>query len=131
MNHDQARAHFLRKPEAGEDFPFGPDVAVYKVASKMFGTLRDEVGVARMNLKCDPEEAIVLRRIFDAVTAGYHMNKRHWNTVLLDGSIPDAELRSMIDDSYALVVGSLKKSQREQLERSYGCRALYGDLTVG
>jgi len=69
----------------------------------------------RINLKCDPNEAIVLRDMFESVIPGYHMNKEHWNTVILDGTIPESEIKIMIDESYRLVVKSFKKSDREQL----------------
>jgi predicted DNA-binding protein (MmcQ/YjbR family) len=125
MDFDQARAYLLQRPEAIEDFPFGPDVYVYKVRNKMFATLGTEAGLARMNLKCDPEEAMMLRDVFDAVLPGYHMNKAHWNTVLLNGSIPRGEIERMIDRSYGLVVKSLRKAERVALEVRYGQEALY------
>ncbi len=117
MNHDDARQYLLGQGEAYEDFPFGPDVAVMKVLNKMFATLAMEDGLARMNLKCDPDEAVILRDIFPAVLPGYHMNKRHWNTVLLDGSIPRGELERMIDNSYGLVVSGLPARERKALQR--------------
>ena len=125
MNFDSARAYLLQRPEALEDFPFGPDVYVYKVANKMFATLGTEADVARINLKCDPDEAQFLRTMFDAVLPGYHMNKRHWNTVVLDGSIPRGEIERMIDRSFGLVVKSLQKPQRLALEIRHGKAALY------
>lgn len=88
MDDRQARKYLLGKPESVEDFPFGPDVYVYKIAGRMFATLGYADDTARMNLKCDPEEALALRDIFESVVPGYHMNKAHWNTVILDGSIP-------------------------------------------
>ncbi len=125
MNFDAARAHLLQQPEAVEDFPFGPDVYVYKVRDKMYATLVEDDGVARMNLKCDPDEALFLRDTFAAVVPGYHMNKTHWNTVMLDGSIPRGEIERMIDRSYALVVKGLKKATRLAMEVRYGADALY------
>ena len=82
------RAYLSSKPEAIEDYPFGPDAAVYKVQGKMFALVFVQQGECRVNLKCDPQEAMELRHVFDAVLPGYHMNKRHWNTVRLDGSLP-------------------------------------------
>lgn len=120
-----ARTYLLGKPEAMEDYPFGPQVAVFKIGDKMFATLGEEKGVARMNLKCDPNEALILRDIFPAVLPGYHMNKRHWNTVVLDGSIPRGEVERMIDNSYALVVRRLRKAERQALEVRHGKDALY------
>jgi predicted DNA-binding protein (MmcQ/YjbR family) len=122
---EEARACLLQRPEAIEDFPFGPDVYVYKVAGKMFGTLGTEDGIARMNLKCDPDEAEFLRAMFASVLPGYHMNKRHWNTVVLDGSVPRGEIERMIDRSYGLVVRSLPKAQRVALEVRHGQDVLY------
>ncbi|ACE83144.1 MmcQ/YjbR family DNA-binding protein [Cellvibrio japonicus] len=105
------KAYLLSKPEAGEDFPFGPEVAVYKVRGKMFATLGIEKHQQRMNLKCDPLEAEQLRMVFrDKVLPGYHMNKKHWNTIVVDGTVPDGEVQRMIDNSYALVVKSLGKA---------------------
>ena len=91
----------------------------------MFATLSINQGIANMNLKCDPEEAMALRDIFEAVIPGYHMNKAHWNTIILDGSIPVGEIERMIDRSYGLVVKSMKKSERTALELRYGSEALY------
>jgi len=124
MNFDSARAYLLKRPEAFEDFPFGPDVYVYKIRNRMFATLGGE-GIARMNLKCDPEEAMILRDVFAAVLPGYHMNKAHWNTVILDGSIPRGELERMVDRSYGLVVKGLKKAERMALEVRYGRAQIY------
>jgi len=125
MGAPEVRKYFLSKPEAIVDFPFGPDVAVFKVKDKMFATLGANGAEANINLKCDPNEAIMLRDIFAAVLPGYHMNKRHWNTVVLDGSIPRGEIERMIDNSYALVVRGLPKAKRASLETTYGKEALY------
>ncbi len=124
---DKQRAHqiLLAKKAAVEEFPFGPDVAVFKVAGKMFATLADNHdrdsnpayrACARINLKCDPQEALMLRDVFDAVLPGYHMNKKHWNTVVLDQSIPSGEIERMIDCSYALVFSKLPRAVRESLK---------------
>ena len=125
MDFQTARTYMLSHPESWEDFPFYPDVAVMKVRNKMFATLSIETGLARMNLKCDPAEAQMLRDIFSAVLPGYHMNKRHWNTVLLDGSIPAGELERMIDRSYGLVVKGMTRKERQPLELKYGSDVLY------
>ncbi len=101
---------------AEETMPFGPEVLVYKVAGKMFALAVPDDVPARMNLKCDPEKALELRDRYEGITPGYHMNKRHWNTVLLDGSVPGALVREMIGDSYALVVKGLTRKQREVLD---------------
>lgn len=125
MNYQQARDHLLSCPEAWEDFPFGPDVAVMKIRDKMFATLALSEGSPRANLKCDPDEAVMLRDIFAGVIPGYHMNKRHWNTVILDADVPEPEIRRMMDRSYGLVVKSLKKQQREALILAHGQDAVF------
>lgn len=121
MNHKQAKEYLLSKPHAIEDFPFGPEVSVFKVKGKMFATLAigkmgkgDKEGNFDwwMNLKCDPDEASALRDIFKSVIPGYHMNKRLWNTVILDGSIPVGEIERMIDNSFLLVVNKLTKKDQ-------------------
>jgi predicted DNA-binding protein (MmcQ/YjbR family) len=125
MDYSDAKAYLLNKPAAREDYPFGADVLVAKIKGKMFATLSLSDGLGQMNLKCDPLHAQELRDLFSAVSAGYHMNKLHWNTVTLDGSIPEGEIQRMIDHSYALVVRKLKKPDREQLELRYGPELLY------
>ena len=125
MNGDEARKYFLSRPEAIEDFPFRFDIHVFKIGRKMFGTLSYREHTAYINLKCDPEEAMVLRDVFAAVRPGYHMNKAHWNTVTLDGSIPSGEIERMIDRSYGLVVRKLKKTQRIALEIKHGVEEVY------
>ena len=127
MNYQQARAYLLGKPEAWEDFPFRLQVAVMKIGEKMFATLSGDEQSASMNLKCDPHEALILRDIFPAIRPGYHMNKRHWNTVDLDGSVPAGELQRMIDSSYRLVVKGMPRQQRQALELRNGREALYGE----
>ena len=125
MDDQQARHYILSKPEAVEDYPFGPGVSVFKVKGKMFATLglkvktADSKMTASINLKCAPEQAIMLRDIFSAVIPGYHMNKRHWNTVFLDASIPKGEIERMIDVSYALVIKGMTKKERESLTLLY------------
>ncbi|MDX1430721.1 MAG: MmcQ/YjbR family DNA-binding protein [Rhodothermales bacterium] len=99
-------------PGATEDFPFGPDVAVFKVAGKMFATLNVDGPPFRSNLKCDPERAVELRSEYESVVPGYHMNKRHWNTVEIEGDVPDTVIRELIRHSYDLVVNSLPAKRR-------------------
>jgi predicted DNA-binding protein (MmcQ/YjbR family) len=125
MTYEETRSYLLSQPEAWEDFPFGINVAVMKIGKKMFATLAQSGDQASMNLKCDPDEALILRDIFPAITPGYHMNKRHWNTIVLDGSIPAGEIERMIDSSYTLVVRSLPKADRQALEIRHGKAALY------
>jgi predicted DNA-binding protein (MmcQ/YjbR family) len=115
MNVESFRDYCLRKPAATEDTPFGPDDIVFKVEGKMFAIAALMEVPPRVNLKCDPDLALELRDRYEQVTAGYHMNKKHWNTVVLDGVIPGPEIRKMIDHSYELVVQSLPKTKREKL----------------
>lgn len=111
------RKYLLSKPEACEVFPFGPEISVFKVRDKIFAIcLEQQDGRERVNLKCDPLEAEQLRMVFrDLVLPGYHMNKRHWNTVVLDDSLPSSEIERMIDNSYALVVKKMGKAVAAQL----------------
>lgn len=95
------------------DYPFGPGVRVYRVAGKMFALLSHQE--RRLNLKCDPALADLLRAQFAAITPGYHQDKRHWNTVILDGSVPDAQIEEMIRHSHALVFDALPKKTRARV----------------
>ncbi len=114
MNNESVREYCLKKKDVTESFPFDETTLVFKVKSKMFILLNlDEDPF--MNLKCDPEEALTLRESYEAVLPGYHMNKTHWNTILLNGSIPASLLKKWIDDSYDLVVKKLPRSSKEQL----------------
>jgi predicted DNA-binding protein (MmcQ/YjbR family) len=115
MDLPDAIEHCLSKPHAVEATPFGPDVLVYKVADKLFALTQPDEFPARMNLKCDPERAALLREEYDSIVPGYHMNKRHWNTVVLDGSLPSALVRELIDHSYELIISSLPKAKRAEL----------------
>ena len=112
MNETHLKQYLLSKPEAFEDHPFGFDTQVYKIHDKMFALFVWEGKCIHLNLKCEPNEAIQLRDVFKSVKPGYHMNKTHWNTVILDGDVPDAELKRMIDNSYRLVVRGLRKPLR-------------------
>ena len=103
------REYCLAKPNATEGTPFGETVLVFKVAGKMFALMSLDEVPATANLKCDPDLALELRDHYEQVRPGYHMNKKHWNTVEIDSGIPEAELRRMIDHSYDLVVQSLPK----------------------
>lgn len=105
----------LTFPEAIEDYPFGDDVAVFKVCGKMFALVMLTGSPGFMNLKCDPDWALELRAMHAAVRPGYHTNKRHWNSVDLDGSIDDEALREMIEHSYELVVEKLPRHDRARL----------------
>ena len=116
-------------PEAKEDYPFGLDVQVFKIKDKLFAILTKRQGIHRVNLKCHPEEALILREIFEGVLPGYHMNKMHWNTVLINNSIPDEEIKRMIDRSYCLVVRKLKKEIREALDIKYGHKKVFRSIS--
>jgi predicted DNA-binding protein (MmcQ/YjbR family) len=105
----------LTLPAATEDEPFGPGVNAYRVGGKMFAILQPGGQVPQVTLKCEPGLALELRAQYPAVTEGYHVNKKHWNTVLLNGSVPDDELREMIRHSYDRVVASLTKAARREL----------------
>ena len=106
------REYCLSKANAAESTPFGPDVLVFKVSGKIFALASLDEVPATANLKCDPDLALELRDRYEQVTPGYHMNKKHWNTVEIESGIPDVELRKMIDHSYELVVSGLPKSKR-------------------
>src|SRR6202040_2727735 len=106
MDLAQFREYCLSKPRATEGTPFGPDVLVFKVGGKMFALASLDEVPPRANLKCDPDLALDLRDRYEQVTPGYHMNKKHWNTVEIDGGIPGAELYKRIDQPYELVVAS-------------------------
>ncbi|MFY9928898.1 MAG: MmcQ/YjbR family DNA-binding protein [Streptosporangiaceae bacterium] len=105
------------KPGAVEDYPFGDEVAVFKVAGRMFAMVPLGGVPGSVSLKCDPELAVSLRGRYDGISPGYHLNKRHWNTVTLDGSVPADEVLELIDHSYDLVVARLTRAQRSQLTR--------------
>ena len=117
MTFETLKNHCLARAGVREDFPFGPDTLVFKVAGKMFMLVGLDDDPLRINVKCEPEHAEALRAIYPSVYAGYHMNKRHWNTVILDGSIPDEVVLEMVDDSYELVVKSLTKRERSGLKQ--------------
>lgn len=115
MNREQLKNYVMSKKATEETFPFGPDAAVYKVLGKMFALM--PVGdPLSISLKCDPDFADVLRDTYDAVQPGYHMNKRHWNTVSIDGSIPDDEIEEMVDESYRLVVAKMTRKDQKKLD---------------
>lgn len=126
MDQVKAEQYLLTKPETSFYFPFGDDVKVFRVKNKMFATLalgkgneKDTDGKMAghfcINLKCDPEEAEMLRDIFSSVIPGYHMNKAQWNTVILDDSIPQGEIERMIDNSYLLVVSKMTKKDQQSI----------------
>ena len=117
MTPDEVERIALGLPEATMDHAFGPEVNVYKVAGKVFGIMQPSGEPPQVTLKCEPSLALELRAQFPAVVPGYHTNKKHWNTVVLDGSVPGDEVRDMVEHAYDRVVASLPKAQRTRLAR--------------
>jgi predicted DNA-binding protein (MmcQ/YjbR family) len=115
VTREEAHKACVDRRGAEETYPFGPDTAVYKVGGKMFALLPHSADPPHVSLKCDPEWSEVLRKAYDAVRPGYHLNKKHWNTIALDGSISDDELEELIEHSYQLVVESLPQRVRASL----------------
>jgi predicted DNA-binding protein (MmcQ/YjbR family) len=115
MTPEQIEAACLALPGAGMEFPFGEGVAVFKVAGKVFAVCRLEREPPQVSLRCEPELAVQLRAEHAAIAPGWHLNKRHWNTVTVDGSLPDTMVRDMIEDSYDLVVERLPRARRAAL----------------
>ncbi len=109
MNIEEIREYCLSKPDVEEGFPFNEDTLVFKVKGKMFLLMSLSANPVRFNVKCDPETAISLREEFSSVTPGYHMNKKHWNTVFSDGQLTNKMLREQIDNSYEMIAASVKK----------------------
>jgi predicted DNA-binding protein (MmcQ/YjbR family) len=115
MDTVEFREYCLTKPKVTEGTPFGETVLVFKVAEKMFALVSLDEVPATANLKCDPDLALDLRDRYEQVRPGYHMNKKHWNTVEIEGGIPEPELHKMIDHSYDLVVQSLSRASRSKI----------------
>ncbi|MFE2962496.1 MmcQ/YjbR family DNA-binding protein [Streptomyces sp. NPDC059340] len=119
MKPQQLRAFCLSFNAAVEDFPFAPDISVFKVLGKLFALTWLDAHPLTVNLKCDPDDAVRLRAEHPGlIIPGYHMNKRHWNTVTVDGELPDRLVRELIEDSYDLVVAGLPKAERLRLDRA-------------
>lgn len=116
MNIEELRDHCLSKKGVEECFPFGEETLVFKVMDKMFLLVGMDEDPIQFNAKCDPEKAIELRESFPCIMPGYHMNKKHWNTITCDGSVSDKQLKEWINDSYSLVADSLTKKLRTELE---------------
>jgi predicted DNA-binding protein (MmcQ/YjbR family) len=115
LDRNALRDYCLSLTGAFEDFPFGPEVAVMKVKDKMFALLPVDASPLTVSLKVDPDEAILQRQQYKAITEGYHLNKRHWNTVLIDGEIGDEQVLELIEDSYLLVRRGLTKKLQAEL----------------
>ncbi|MGZ9930890.1 MmcQ/YjbR family DNA-binding protein [Streptomyces sp. NC-S4] len=116
MTPEQLRAFCLGFNAAVEEFPFTPETSVFKVLGKVFALSALDAEPLKINLKCEPELAVRLREEHEAIVPGYHMNKRHWNTVTV-GGVPDAMLRELVEDSYDLVVAGLPRAERLRLDR--------------
>jgi len=119
MNVESFRDYCILKAGVTESFPFNETTLVFKVMNKMFA-LADIELFEGINLKCDPDKALELRERFEGIKPGYHMSKKHWNTVSTDGSITDKMILELIDESYALIVASLPKSLQNELEGHEG-----------
>lgn len=117
MNIDFIRNYCLAKQQVEETLPFGPDVLVFKVAGKLFLLCPLDTETLQINVKCMPELAESLREQYDCVLPGYHMNKKHWNTVIINGSVPIKTIKEWIDISYKLVVESLPKKVRDSFAK--------------
>jgi len=117
MDRERLREYILSKPGAIETFPFDMTTFVAKVGGKMFALFDIDAEPLQVNLKCIPEQAELLRELYLAVKPGYHMNKQHWNTVTVDGSLTDDDIIDMVDESYRLVVQGLPKRLRDELRR--------------
>lgn len=115
MEYEALCEYLESKPASRRDMPFGPDALVFKVLDKMFALVAWQKDPLTISLKADPIDAIILRKQYSAVKPGYHMHKKHWNTVTLDGSIPDEEIRLLIDDSYDLVAQGMTRAKQKQL----------------
>jgi predicted DNA-binding protein (MmcQ/YjbR family) len=115
MSPTELRDHCLSFAGAEETFPFGPKTSVFKVAGKMFALSQLRAASLRISLKCEPQLAEALRGAYAAVLPGYHLNKRHWNTVIIDGSLSEQMIKDLIEDSYDLVVSQLPTSRRRAL----------------
>jgi predicted DNA-binding protein (MmcQ/YjbR family) len=115
VNARQLRNHCLSFSGAEQTFPFGPETSVFKVAGKMFAASRLDGEPLSVSLKCEPGLAVQLREAHAAVGPGWHLNKRHWNTVQIDGSLPDEMIKDMVEDSYDLVVSSLPRTRQAEL----------------
>ncbi|MFT3826263.1 MAG: MmcQ/YjbR family DNA-binding protein [Chitinophagaceae bacterium] len=115
MDIEWLQAYCLAKPAVEETLPFGPDVLVYKVAGKVFLLCPLDTEMMQFNVKCDPDMAVELREQYACVLPGYHMNKKHWNTIIVDGSVSVKLLKEWIDNSYELIVDSLPVKIRQQI----------------
>ncbi|MBN2280154.1 MAG: MmcQ/YjbR family DNA-binding protein [Candidatus Marinimicrobia bacterium] len=115
IGYEELKTKLLKYKKATLDFPFDDVTACFRVINKMFALVAMDEDPLRINLKCDPNDAEALRSLYTAIIPGYYMNKKHWNTIILDGTLPVELIDDLIEDSYRLIVKSLKKSDRDQL----------------
>lgn len=116
MNSEEIRQYCIQKKAAEESFPFDADILVFKIGGKIFLLFSLSTSPVQFNIKSDPEKAIELREKFHCVVPGYHMNKKHWNTIICDGSVKDTLIKEWIDDSYTLVYNGLTKKIKSEIE---------------
>lgn len=115
MNHKQVEEYILAKPGAKLDYPFGEEVAVYKIQGKMFALIAEKSDPLRLSLKCEPLLAVTLREKYESVMPGYHLNKKHWNTLVLTGQLSNQEVFDLINHSYQLVLDGLSQEDQDKL----------------
>jgi len=118
MKINRAMEYCLSKKGAEETYPFDMVTIVFKLGGKMFGLVYDKDGEIGLNLKCDPELSLALRQQYEGIIPGYHMNKKHWNTVIFEKDVPDEEIYRLIDLSYDIVYKSLSKKVRDEIEKN-------------
>jgi predicted DNA-binding protein (MmcQ/YjbR family) len=121
MKFDALNNYLLSKPETAQDFPFGNDVYVYKVKKKMFALIGWREDKMMLNLKCEPDEAAALCELFNSITPGYHMDKKHWISIYFDGCVPDGEVKRLIDGSFKLVVDKMPKRDQRSILLHLSC----------
>ncbi|MFN2145529.1 MAG: MmcQ/YjbR family DNA-binding protein [Anaerolineales bacterium] len=115
LSYEQVDTYFLAKPGTRATYPFDETTRVYKVLGRVYGLFYEKNGELNLTLKCDPDDALALRKQYQAIIPGYHTDKRHWNTLLIDGSLPESLVYELIDHSYDLVVKKLSKAKQKEL----------------
>ena len=116
MNIDELKRYCAVKNESQETYPFGPDTIVFKVSGKIYALVGLDEQPLRINLKCDPSQAQILRSMHDNILPGYHMNKEHWNTIIIDETIPDELICQLIDESYNLIVQKMTRKKQNAIK---------------
>ena len=130
MNIESLRGYCMSKEDAEETFPFGIETLIYKVSGKAFLIAGIENKPVKFNVKCEPAKAIELREQYPCVLPGWHMNKKHWNTITVDGSVNEKLLRTWIDDSYELVVNSLPQKEKDKLNKIKPTKKYFHEKTA-